>query len=211
MYHITLLCVYNQPLVAADPFYPALPSAAVSDPSDLMAAFGGGAPSNNGNGASGGQASPWDLGGLDPVPLMGQVRIGNTLESQMTLYIVFIFLATECLDPDANYLCTQRQRLLDIIFQFIAFDYSLNNFEEIWLIFWVNTLIYILIFRTREQLIRMVRVRWRACWGSTATSSTSTASSSPSEARPVSLRPEPRTHSRSSQTPSRRRRLPSPA
>ena len=39
-----------------------------------MAAFGGGAPSNNGNGASGAQASPWDLGGLDPVPLMGQVR-----------------------------------------------------------------------------------------------------------------------------------------
>lgn len=37
-----------------------------------MAAFGGGAPSNNGNGASSAQASPWDLGGLDPVPLMGQ-------------------------------------------------------------------------------------------------------------------------------------------
>ena len=59
-------------VIAADPFYPALPA---SDPSsDLMAAFGGGAPSNNGNGASGAQASPWDLGGLDPVPLMGQVR-----------------------------------------------------------------------------------------------------------------------------------------
>ena len=40
-----------------------------------MAAFGGGAPSNNGNGTSAAQASPWDLGGLDPVPLMGQVRI----------------------------------------------------------------------------------------------------------------------------------------
>ena len=40
-----------------------------------MAAFGGGAPSNNGHGASSAQASPWDLGGLDPVPLMGQVRM----------------------------------------------------------------------------------------------------------------------------------------
>lgn len=53
----------------ADPFYPALPT---SDPSDVMAAFGGGAPSNNGHGVSSAQASPWDLGGLDPVPLMGQ-------------------------------------------------------------------------------------------------------------------------------------------
>ena len=59
-------------LLAADPFYPALPT---SDPSDVMAAFGGGAPSNNGHGASSAQASPWDLGGLDPVPLMGQVRM----------------------------------------------------------------------------------------------------------------------------------------
>ena len=59
-------------LLAADPFYPALPT---SDPSDVMAAFGGGAPSNNGHGVSSAQASPWDLGGLDPVPLMGQVRM----------------------------------------------------------------------------------------------------------------------------------------
>merc|ERR1719158_2329187 len=37
----------------ADPFYPALPT---SDPSDVMAAFGGGVSSNNGHQA---QASPW--------------------------------------------------------------------------------------------------------------------------------------------------------
>ena len=55
--------------VAADPFSPAPSAAGVSEPSDLMAAFGGGAPANNGAA----QASPWDLGGLDPVPLMGQV------------------------------------------------------------------------------------------------------------------------------------------
>ena len=74
-------------VVAADPFYPALPA---SDPSsDLMAAFGGGAPSNNGNGTSGAQASPWDLGGLDPMPLMGQVRIISYLNLILLVQGIF--------------------------------------------------------------------------------------------------------------------------
>ena len=71
--------------VAADPFSPA-PSAAavaaVSEPSDLMAAFGGGAPANNGAA----QASPWDLGGLDPVPLMGQVSNISILRINIQVY-----------------------------------------------------------------------------------------------------------------------------
>jgi len=47
-----------------DPFSP--PGS--SDPHDVMAAFGGGA----------GPANPWDMGGLDPLPLLGQNNGQNT-------------------------------------------------------------------------------------------------------------------------------------
>ena len=63
---------HSNVVVAGDPFYPALPTS--DQASDVMAAFGGGVSSNNGHQA---QASPWDLGGLDPVPLMGQVSNGT--------------------------------------------------------------------------------------------------------------------------------------
>jgi len=56
----------------ADPFSPA---GGTGDPHDVMAAFGGGPANNNGGfggGANPGPANPWDMGGLDPLPLLGQ-------------------------------------------------------------------------------------------------------------------------------------------
>lgn len=50
--------------LAADPFSPANNSG-----NDLMAAFGG-VPNNGTSPAPAPAANPWDLGGLDPVPLM---------------------------------------------------------------------------------------------------------------------------------------------
>ena len=71
-------CNYNS--VPADPFSPGGPT----DPNDVMAAFGGGgggASKPNGGFGSGVSpvpgagaqvaANPWDLGGLDPLPLLG--------------------------------------------------------------------------------------------------------------------------------------------
>ena len=58
--------------VTADPFSPA---GGTGDPHDVMAAFGGGPANNNGGfggGANPGPANPWDMGGLDPLPLLGQ-------------------------------------------------------------------------------------------------------------------------------------------
>merc|ERR1719492_678304 len=54
----------------ADPFSPA-----AGDPNDVMAAFGGAANPNGGFGGAGVSpvpANPWDMGGLDPLPLLGQ-------------------------------------------------------------------------------------------------------------------------------------------
>jgi len=52
----------------ADPFSPA---GGTADPHDVMAAFGGAANPNGGFGASPVVASPWDMGGLEPLPLLG--------------------------------------------------------------------------------------------------------------------------------------------
>ena len=56
--------------LTADPFSPA-----AGDPNDVMAAFGGAANPNGGFGGAGVSpvpANPWDMGGLDPLPLLGQ-------------------------------------------------------------------------------------------------------------------------------------------
>ena len=63
------------PVIAADPFSPA---GGTGDPNDIMAAFGG-AGNSNGGGAGSVPANPWDMGGLDPLPLLGpgNVQVGG--------------------------------------------------------------------------------------------------------------------------------------
>jgi len=58
----------------ADPFSPA---GGTGDPNDIMAAFGG-AGNSNGGGAGSVPANPWDMGGLDPLPLLGPGNVQST-------------------------------------------------------------------------------------------------------------------------------------
>ena len=61
--------------IAEDPLSPGANTSGGGggDPNDLMAAFGAGASP----GAA--AANPWDLGALDPMPLMSQVRLMRDL------------------------------------------------------------------------------------------------------------------------------------
>ena len=63
--------------IAEDPFSPGANTSGGGggDPNDLMAAFGAGAGASPGAAA----ANPWDLGALDPMPLMSQVRLMTDL------------------------------------------------------------------------------------------------------------------------------------
>ena len=65
--------------IAEDPFSPGANTSGGGggDPNDLMAAFGAGAGASPGAAA----ANPWDLGALDPMPLMSQVRLMTDLST----------------------------------------------------------------------------------------------------------------------------------
>jgi len=62
------------PAAKQDPFSPS----AGGDPNDVMAAFGGAGGSNGSAAPTAAAANPWDMGGLDPVPLMGGVNNSQT-------------------------------------------------------------------------------------------------------------------------------------